>query len=82
MPAVSFYLSKDVLEAVRAHAKARGLPVSRVIREAVEHYLQVEKKRVSREKVLKALKEKRPLGGREAWEALHKERSEEDACRR
>ncbi len=81
MPAVSFYLSKDVLEAVKAHAKSKGLPVSRVIREAVEYYLQTGKRRAAREKVLQTLAKEKPLQGWRGWEELHRERSEADACR-
>ena len=36
MPAVSFYLKKEVLDAVRARASASNIPVSRIISRAVE----------------------------------------------
>jgi hypothetical protein len=36
MPAVSFYLNQDVLDSVRLKAKAENIPISRLIREAIE----------------------------------------------
>ena len=82
MPALSFYLNKDTLDEIKAYAKAKGMSISKVIREAVEHYLQEKKRLASRERVLKTLTEKRPFGGKEAWNALHRGRTKEDACRR
>ena len=41
MPAVSFYLNQNILDAVRARAKAQKIPVSTIIRKAVEHYLEI-----------------------------------------
>ncbi|HLP48035.1 MAG TPA: ribbon-helix-helix domain-containing protein, partial [Candidatus Kapabacteria bacterium] len=67
MPAVSFYLSQDTLENVKACAKAFNLPVSRIIREAVENYLEIKKQKEARKRVLKILTEKKPFGGEQAW---------------
>ncbi len=39
MPAVSFYLSQEILDVVRAKAKAEKIPVSRIISERVKQYL-------------------------------------------
>jgi len=82
MPAVSFYLSQDTLENVKARAKAFNLPVSRIIREAVENYLEIKKQKEARERVLKLLAEKKPLGGEQAWSDIHQERTLADADRR
>lgn len=45
MPAVSLYLRKDLLTAVKA--KARNVPASRIIQEAVENYLSLGEKRTA-----------------------------------
>jgi predicted transcriptional regulator len=82
MPAVSFYLSQDALEDVKARAKTVNVTVSRIIREAVENYLGLEKQKEARERVLKILAEKKPLGGEQAWKDIHQERTLADAHRR
>mgnify|MGYP005667244967 CR=1 FL=1 len=82
MPAVSFYLKKDLLDAVRAKAKARNVPASRIIQEAVEQYLSLSEKRRAKERVLGFLVREKPLGGMEGWEKLHRERDHADADRR
>jgi hypothetical protein len=81
MPAVSFYLSKDALEDVKTRAKAVNVTVSHMIREAVENYLELEKQKEARERVLKILVEKKPLGGELAWKEIHQERTLADADR-
>lgn len=81
MPAVSFYLSQDSLENVKAKAKAFNVPVSRIIREAVENYLGIEEQKKARERVLKILSEKKPLGGEKEWEDIHQERTFADVDR-
>lgn len=81
MPAVSFYLNKDALENVKAKAKAFNVPVSRIIREAVENYLGIEEQKKARERVLKTLSGKKPLGGEKGWEAIHQERTFADVDR-
>ncbi len=55
MPAVSFYLKQDVLDAVRARAKAEDVAVSRVISRAVEAFLEAERRGRARKRVLRAL---------------------------
>ncbi len=79
MPAVSFHLSKDALEDVKTRAKAVNVTVSHIIREAVENYLELEKQKEARERVLKILVEKKPLGGEQAWKDIHQERTLADA---
>lgn len=81
MPAVSIHLSQDVLENVREKARTFNVPVSRVIREAVENYLGIEKQKEARERVLKTLSEKKPLGGEQGWGEIHQERILADADR-
>ncbi|MBW2038528.1 MAG: ribbon-helix-helix protein, CopG family [Deltaproteobacteria bacterium] len=75
MPAVSFYLPKDLEEKLRAEAQLKGKPVSRILREAVKVYLEAERKRKAREGVVRLLLETRPLGTWETWEEIHRERS-------
>jgi hypothetical protein len=78
MPSVSFYLNQKSLDAIRARAKAHKVPVSRVIREAVEQYLKISDTKAARENVLNVLTTKRPFGGIAAWDELHRERTEAD----
>ena len=80
MPAVSFYLKQRVLEGVRAKAAATKKPVSQIISEAVEQYLQTEERLRAKERVLAALDSK-PLGGLKEWDSLHEERTSADDCR-
>jgi hypothetical protein len=81
MPAVRCYLSQDVLENVKAKAKVVNVSVSRLIREAVEKYLDIDSQKEARERVLRTLSEKKPLGGRQGWEEIHQERMSADAGR-
>ena len=81
MPAVSCYLDEKVLNAVRAKAKAENLPVSRIISQAVEISLGLGQRKKARERVLENFRKKKPLGGMEEWNKLHKERTEADVCR-
>lgn len=81
MPAVSIHLSQDALENVKARAKAVNVSVSRIIREAVENYLGVDEQKEARERVLKTLSEKKPLGGSKGWEDMHQERTAADVDR-
>jgi len=78
MPAVSFYLKKDVLDAVRARAQANDIPVSRIISLAVESYLKTGETAVARKRVMEHIR----LAIVPAdWEALHRERTSADADR-
>ena len=81
MPAVSFYLSQDVLDAIRARAKAAKIPVSRIISDAVKHYLNLTESMEARKRVLKCLSGQKPFGGIQGWQELHKERSAADVDR-
>ena len=82
MPAVSFYLNQNILDAIRARAKAQKIPVSAIIRKAVEHYLKIAETKAARERILNLLANEKPLGGVRAWKELHRERTEADADRR
>jgi len=55
MPAVSFYLRQEVLDAVRAKAKSEDLPVSRVISRAIEQALSLDERGQAKQRLLKAL---------------------------
>lgn len=77
MPQMSLYLNDKTLEDVKAKAAAEKLPVSQVVRLAVEHYLQVDARRSAKARVTRFLREK-PLGGMKGWAALHKDRTEPD----
>lgn len=81
MPAVSCYLKQDILDHIKAKAKAVNISVSSVIREAVENYLETQEQKEARERVLKVLSEKKPLGGEKSWEDIHKERTAADVDR-
>jgi len=78
MPAVSFYLKKDVLDAVRAHARAENIPISRIISLAVEEYLKTAEMAVARKRVMDNIRTALAPTG---WEALHRERTAADADR-
>ncbi len=78
MPAVSSYLSDEIFEHVKDKAKTVNMSISRYIREAVENYLAIEKKKKARGRVLKMLSEQKPLGGDRAWEEIHRERTNAD----
>jgi predicted DNA-binding protein len=80
MPAVSLHLSQKILEVIKAKASAAKIPVSQILREAVEQYLHEEEKRKAKERVLKFFKDK-PLGGKKGWENFHRERTGADGCR-
>jgi hypothetical protein len=78
MPAVSFYLKKEVLDAVRARASSGNIPVSRIISRAVEDYLRTDEMSAARKLVMERI-------GRALipadWKALHRERTAADADR-
>ncbi len=78
MPAVSFYLPEDILAHLRAESKARNMPVSNIVREAVLRYLQAEEKQNSKKEFIKMLR-KADLG---TWEEVHAERERSESNRR
>jgi hypothetical protein len=78
MPAVSFYLKKEVLEAVRARAGSRDIPVSRIISRAVEEYLRSSEMTDARKRVMAHIRQAIAPAD---WEALHRERTKADADR-
>jgi hypothetical protein len=77
MPQMSLYLNDKTLESVKARAAADKLPVSQVVRLAVEHYLQSDERKSAKKRVAGFLREK-PLGGMKGWTALHRDRTEAD----
>ena len=81
MPAVSFYLKQDVLDAVRTRAKAQNIPVSTIIREAVEEYIKTDQSKAAKERVIDMLVINKPFGGMSQWEDTHLERTAADADR-
>ncbi len=56
MPAVSFYLKKEVLDAVRARAGSGNIPVSRIISRAVEEYLKTGETVGARKRVMEHIR--------------------------
>jgi hypothetical protein len=78
MPAVSFYLKKEVLETVRARAQANNVPVSRIISLAVEEYLKTNETAGARKRVMEHIRQAIVPAD---WEALHDERTSADADR-
>lgn len=78
MPNISIYLTGETLEAVREKSKIEKIPLSTVIREAVEQYLDISESKDARRHVLKVITGKKPLG---KWKELHKERTLADARR-
>jgi hypothetical protein len=78
MPAVSFYLKKEVLDAVRARASSGNIPISRIISRAVEAYLRTDEMNGARKRVMEHIHQ---LVIPADWEALHRERTAADADR-
>jgi len=78
MPAVSFYLKKEVLDSVRARAKVNNIPVSQIISRAVEEYLRTDEMLVARQRVMERIQQAIVPEG---WDALHRERTTADADR-
>lgn len=78
MPAVSFYLKKEVLDAIRARANSGNIPISRIISRAVENYLKTDEMNAARKRVMERI---RQAVGPADWEALHRERTAADADR-
>ena len=78
MPAVSFYLKKEVLDAVRARASSGKIPVSRIISLAVEDYLKTNEMLGARKRVLEHIRKAVVLAD---WAGLHQERTAADVDR-
>lgn len=78
MPAVSFYLKKEVLDAIRARASSGNIPISRIISRAVENYLKTDEMNAARKRVMERI---RQAVGPADWEVLHRERTAADADR-
>jgi hypothetical protein len=81
MPAVSFYLSKDDLEAVRAKAKSENVSASKIISRAVNTYVKSEEERAAKKRILNLVENGELKGILGRWEEIHKERTEADVCR-
>ena len=78
MPTVSFYLKKEVLDAIRARASSGNIPISRIISRAVENYLKTDEMNAARKRVMERIRQAvRPAD----WEVLHRERTAADADR-
>ena len=77
MPQMSLYLSDETLKSLKTKATADKLPVSQVVRLAVEHYLQVDERKSAKARVTGFLRDK-PLGGMKGWTSLHRDRTEAD----
>jgi hypothetical protein len=78
MPAVSFYLKREVLDSVRARARASNIPVSRIISLAVEDYLKTDEMLGARKRVLEHI---RKAVVPAEWDRLHQERTVADVDR-
>ena len=78
MPAVSFYLKKEVLDAVRARAKAGDIPISRIISRAVEAFLETAETAVARRRIMTLI---RKAVDPADWQQFHLERTAADADR-
>ncbi|MBI5027013.1 MAG: hypothetical protein HZC12_09880 [Nitrospirae bacterium] len=81
MPGVGFYLNQKLLNAVKSRAKKEKVTVSKIISEALESYLSVKERKSAKEKLFRLIIEKHPLGGKEGWDKLHKERTMADENR-
>lgn len=78
MPNISLYLKDETLEAIHVKAKMENMPLSTIIREAVEQYLGISESKEARNNIYKTLSKEKPLG---RWEEYHKERTQSDVCR-
>jgi predicted DNA-binding protein len=78
MPNISIYLNEETLKLIKAKSKSERLPVSTIVRDAIEQYLSVSEAMNARTHLLKILSKKRPFGD---WQELHKERTSADAHR-
>jgi hypothetical protein len=78
MPAVSFYLKKEILDAIRARASSGNIPVSRIISRAVEEYLRTDEMNAARKRVMQHIRQAVVSSD---WQALHRERTATDADR-
>lgn len=78
MPAVSFYLKKEVLDAVRARASSGKIPVSRIISLAVEDYLKTDEMLGARKRVLEHIRKAVVPAD---WEGFHRDRTAADVDR-
>jgi hypothetical protein len=80
MPALSLYLSDKTLATVKKKAADSKLPISQIIKTAVEQYLHEEDKREAKDRIMQFLK-KKPIGGAKELAKIHKDRTEADDCR-
>lgn len=78
MPNISVYMKDKTLRAIQAKAKTEKIPLSGIIREAVEQYIDIAESKGARERVLNKLMKVKPL---KDWKRLHEERTIADVCR-
>lgn len=81
MPAVSFYLNQHVLESVRAKAHETGQPVSKIITDAVNFFIEEESREKAKSNILELIRNKKVSFDIESWEEIHQERNSADADR-
>ena len=63
-----------ILKEVKTKAQTNNIPVSQIIRKAVEYYLSIEEKAESQKRVLDFFTKKEPLSKSSSWEEFHSER--------
>ena len=81
MPPRSIYLDDATMESIKELAKARKVPISRLVQEALAQYLKTVERPQARRRVLETLRSRRPLGGQADWAQTHRERTQADADR-
>jgi len=78
MPNISVYLNQETFKLIKNKSKLEKLPISSIVRDAIEQYLKTSENKRARHHLLNQLTKKKPLGD---WESLHRERTSEDAYR-
>ena len=76
MPRASLYLNKQNAELLELTSKLTGKPKARILAEALDQYMSLQKKLVAKKRVLDEL---HTLTG--SWEENHEERNEADVSR-
>lgn len=82
MPSVSFYMSNEILEAVRERSKSQNISVSQIIQKAIEQHLSIDEKSESKSRVLNFFLNNKIQDQLGSWDDSHEERSNADAGRR
>ena len=81
MPSITVDLDPSSLEALAEQAKARQVPVPRLVQEAVSRFLG-EGQTPNRHRLLDRLTEEKPFGDQDNLDWIEKERAAADADRR